>query len=47
MTGVGVTSKEMLFVRLHVPWTDSYIGFWNLPGFFVCIMIKFVYQIMY
>ena len=33
-TGVGFTCKEMPFVWLHVSWTDSYIGFWNSPGFF-------------
>ena len=37
LTGVGVTCKEILFVCLHVSWTDSYIGFWNLPGFFIFI----------
>ena len=39
LTGVGVTvtCKEMLFVWLHVSWTDSYTGFWNLPGFFILI----------
>ena len=42
LTCVGATCKDMLFVWLHVSWTNSYIGFWKLPGFF---MIKFVYQI--
>ena len=37
LTGVGITCKEMLFVRLNVSWTDSYIGFWKLPGFFIFI----------
>ena len=29
LIGVGVTCKEILLIS----WTDSYIGFWNLPGF--------------